>query len=216
MKKIIAFLMVFILLASFAGVALAQQSIAMAELKDTQGQVVGQATFTSEPSGAVKIQVNVAGLMTEAGDHGIHTHAVGQCTPDFKAAGGHFNPTNAQHGLNNPQGPHVGDLPNMQLTADGSGTYEATSDRVTLGSGANSLFDADGSALVIHAGPDDQVTDPSGNSGDRIACGVIVAAPATLPTTGGQFYPPVSLPVLGGLLLLTGLWLRWKISQPAR
>jgi Cu/Zn superoxide dismutase len=161
--------------------------------------------------GGVKVTATVTGLAGNAGEHGIHIHAVGQCTPDFSAAGGHFNPTNAQHGLNNPAGPHGGDGPNLQL-ADGSATYEVVNDRVTLGSGPNSLFDADGSALVVHAGPDDQVTDPSGNSGDRIACGVIVAgpaaAPAELPQSGGVDYLPLILILLGCLLFSGGALLR--------
>ena len=109
--------------------------------------------------------------------HGLHIHTVGACTPDFAAVGGHFNPTTAQHGLDNPNGPHAGDLPNLEIDADGNGTYEATTTLVTLDQGDNSLFDSDGSALVIHAAPDDLVTDPSGNSGDRIACGVIEQQP---------------------------------------
>ena len=89
------------------------------------------------------------------------------------SAGGHFNPTNRQHGLRNPQGPHAGDLPNLTVDANGAGTFQATNALVTLGAGTSSLFDADGSALVIHADPDDEMTDPTGNSGGRIACGVI-------------------------------------------
>jgi Cu-Zn family superoxide dismutase len=106
--------------------------------------------------------------------HGIHFHAVGRCDPpDFMSAGDHFNPTNRQHGQRNPQGPHAGDLPNLTVEANGTATYQATNALVTLGPGANSLLDADGSALVIHADPDDDVTDPAGNSGGRIACAVI-------------------------------------------
>ena len=109
--------------------------------------------------------------------HGLHIHTVGACTPDFAAVGGHFNPTTAQHGLDNPSGPHAGDLPNLEIDADGNGTYEATTTLVTLAQGDNSLFDSDGSALVIHADPDDLITDPAGNSGDRIACGIIEQQP---------------------------------------
>ena len=109
--------------------------------------------------------------------HGLHIHTVGACTPDFAAVGGHFNPTTAQHGLDNPSGPHAGDLPNLEIDADGNGTYEATTTLVTLDQGDNSLFDSDGSALVIHADPDDLITDPAGNSGDRIACGIIEQQP---------------------------------------
>lgn len=146
---------------------------AVATLQDADGNEVGQATFTEEDSG-VAIQVELQGLTAaEAGEHGIHLHTVGACTPDFEAAGPHFNPTEAQHGMDNPGGPHAGDLPNIEIDADGNGTFDATTDLVTLSEGENSLLDADGSAIVVHAAPDDMITDPSGNSGDRIACGVI-------------------------------------------
>ena len=107
--------------------------------------------------------------------HGIHIHAVGRCDPpDFMSAGDHVNPTNRQHGLRNPQGPHAGDLPNLTVEAGGTGTFQAANVDLTLGAGANGLFDADGSALVVHADPDDEATEPTGNSGGRIACGVIM------------------------------------------
>jgi superoxide dismutase, Cu-Zn family len=210
-KTTLKLFFVFVLLMGLTGTALAQEpTTATAELKDAQGNGVGNATLTQE-SGGVKVTATLTGLAGNAGEHGIHIHAVGQCTPDFSAAGGHFNPTNAQHGLNNPAGPHAGDGPNLQL-ADGSATYEVVNDRVTLGSGPNSLLDADGSALVVHAGPDDQVTDPSGNSGDRIACGVIVAgpaaAPAELPQSGGVDYLPFIFVLLGCLLFSGGALLR--------
>ena len=124
----------------------------------------------------------------------MHIHAVGRCEgPAFATAGGHFNPTAAQHGLSNPLGPHAGDLPVLFVTADGSGTVATVTPLVSLADGVlNSLFDADGSALVIHAANDDHMTDPTGGSGDRIACGVIgrpaaaaaVASPTTMPAGG--------------------------------
>lgn len=144
---------------------------AQAQLQDASGQQVGTATLTESPSG-VQIAVQVNGL--PPGTHGIHVHQTGTCTPpDFASAGGHFNPTQAQHGLQNPQGPHAGDLPNLEVGQDGSGTAEFTADLIVLSAGAMSLMDSDGAAIVVHATADDQVTDPSGNSGDRIACGVI-------------------------------------------
>jgi Cu-Zn family superoxide dismutase len=94
--------------------------------------------------------------------------------PAFTSAGGHVNPGGRQHGLQNPRGPHAGDLPNIRIEADGSGRLESLNDRITLGAGPTSLFDGDGSALVIHAAADDLQTDPTGNSGGRLACGVIV------------------------------------------
>ncbi len=144
---------------------------ASAELRDPNGQVVGSATFAQE-AGGVRVSAQVRNL--PPGQHGIHVHVVGRCDPpDFMSAGGHFNPMNRQHGLRNPQGPHAGDLPNVTVDANGTATYQATNALVTLGPGGNSLLDADGSALVIHADPDDEASDPTGNSGGRIACGVI-------------------------------------------
>ncbi len=144
---------------------------AHATLMDTTGKTIGEATFTAGASG-VTINVAVAGL--SEGSHGIHIHSVGVCEPPaFASAGGHFNPTGKHHGLENPDGPHAGDLPNFTVTAGDTAHYTATDDRVTLDSGPNGLFDADGSALVIHAGPDDNTSDPAGNSGVKVACGVI-------------------------------------------
>lgn len=147
---------------------------ATAELVDVDGVIVGVATFEVVPEG-VLVAVNVDGLEGSEGEHGIHIHQTGSCTPDFSAAGGHFNPSGAQHGLDNPEGAHSGDMPNLQLNADGTATYESINEQISLGSDDLSLFDDDGSAIIIHAGPDDQVTDPTGNSGDRIACGIITA-----------------------------------------
>jgi Cu-Zn family superoxide dismutase len=164
--------------AATAGCAALQGSApgATAVLRNAQGAVVAQATFTQTPAG-VRLVVDARGL--PPGDKGIHIHEVGRCEPPaFTSAGGHFNPGRRQHGLENPAGPHAGDLPNLHIDAQGTGRLETTTDRVTLGSGPTSLFDADGSALVIHAAPDDHRTDPAGNSGARIACGVITRAAA--------------------------------------
>ncbi|HXG15918.1 MAG TPA: superoxide dismutase family protein [Calidithermus sp.] len=144
---------------------------ATAELRNAQGQPVGTATLT-DVGGGVRVIVEARNL--PPGDKGVHIHEVGRCEPPFTTAGGHFNPGKRQHGLQNPAGPHAGDLPNITIGADGTGRLETVTDRVTLGGGATSLFDADGSAIVIHAAPDDHRTDPAGNSGARIACGVIV------------------------------------------
>ncbi|MBI4246981.1 MAG: superoxide dismutase family protein, partial [Candidatus Rokubacteria bacterium] len=145
---------------------------ATAELKNAQGQIVGTATLTEVASG-VRIVVEARGL--PAGEKGVHLHAVGKCDPPaFTSAGGHFNPEGKKHGLQSPDGPHAGDLPNLAIAANGSGRLETTNTRASLGGGASSLFDADGSAVVIHAAADDMRTDPTGNSGGRIACGVIV------------------------------------------
>lgn len=141
-------------------------------LVDAQGRNVGSAVFSRAENG-VRVNVNVVGL--PAGVHGIHIHEVGECSPpDFTTAGGHLNPAARQHGLENPAGPHAGDLPNLTVAADGRGDAEFVTDRVSLTPGAqNSLFRPGGTSLVVHAAADDQRTSPSGNSGARIACGVI-------------------------------------------
>jgi Cu-Zn family superoxide dismutase len=144
-------------------------------LKNTSGQSVGTARFT-QAGNVVRILVEAKGL--PPGPHGVHVHAVGKCDPpDFNSAGPHFNPTNKQHGALNPQGSHAGDLPNLTVAPDGTGRMETTTEQLSLGSGASSVWDADGSALVVHANADDFKTDPTGNSGARIACGVLVKAP---------------------------------------
>ena len=122
-----------------------------------------------QTAGGVTFRIDAAGL--PHGVHGIHVHSVGRCDPpEFTSAGGHWNPAGRKHGMNNPAGPHAGDLPNVEVAANG--VLGAT---ITL-AGANmaGLLDADGAALVLHAGPDDYATDPSGNSGARIACAVIL------------------------------------------
>jgi superoxide dismutase, Cu-Zn family len=152
----------------------ASPALATAVLMDAEGQVIGSAKFVEDSTGTVHVNVHVEGL--EPGLHGIHIHAIGTCTPpDFISAGSHYNPFGKEHGLENPDGPHAGDLPNLMVNEAGVGHLNTTTDLVTLSSGPTTLFDADGSALVIHANPDDQVTDPTGNSGARIACGVIEA-----------------------------------------
>ena len=149
--------------------------IASAMLKDPNGRDVGFARFTEDPGGLVHVNVQVNGL--SPGRHGIHIHETGNCTgPAFAAAGEHYNPIGKHHGLNNTGGPHAGDLPNLVVGGDGTGRMIAATDRVTLSPGPTTLLGKNGTSLVIHADPDDQMSDPSGNSGKRIACGVIRAA----------------------------------------
>ncbi len=138
-------------------------------LINTEGKQIGEAHFT-DADGILTISLRAEGL--EPGIHGIHLHEKAVCTsPDFKSAGGHFNPTDQQHGFDNPKGYHLGDLPNLDVDDEGKVAVKVTMHNLTLQPAKpNSLMDGDGSALVIHADPDDYKTDPSGNSGDRIAC----------------------------------------------
>jgi Cu-Zn family superoxide dismutase len=152
----------------------ASQAWALASLRDGSNEVVGLATLTEE-NGGVRVLVEAA---LPPGKHGIHLHEVGTCDPAaFTTAGGHHNPLGRAHGLEAPGGAHAGDLPNLDAGPGGPVRYEVVTDRVTLRDGPVSLFDADGSALVIHAAEDDQRTDPAGNVGPRLVCGVVRRAP---------------------------------------
>lgn len=142
-------------------------------VRDANGRELGQLTV-SESGGGINLIGTLRGL--PPGQHAIHLHMVGQCTPPFETAGGHWNPTNMQHGFDNPQGPHHGDMRNIEVAADSSANVNVTTPGGMLRGDANMLLDADGASIIVHAGPDDYRTDPSGNSGARIACGQIVAA----------------------------------------
>lgn len=144
---------------------------AHADIVNGQGQKIGTAQI--RPSGTgVRIDLNVSQL--QPGTHGVHIHSVGKCEgPGFTSAGSHFNPVSKKHGKDNPEGSHAGDLLNLEVKADGIGNASLLDPDVTLGEGPNSLFQEGGTALVIHANADDYKTDPAGNSGARIACGVI-------------------------------------------
>lgn len=139
-------------------------------LRNAKGDNVGVAKLTDTPHG-VLIEADFAGM--SEGTHAFHIHEVGKCEPPFASAGGHFNPGSKQHGFENPEGYHVGDLPNVVIPSSGSAKVRAFVPQVRLDSGPAKLFDADGSALVVHAGTDDYKSDPSGGAGDRIACGVV-------------------------------------------
>lgn len=140
--------------------------IAMAPLSTAAGVAAGRAT-AREVTGGLRVTIDAVGM--PPGTHGAHIHTTGVCAaPDFMTAGGHWNPTGASHGSMNPAGPHEGDLPNIVIGADGRGTIGIT----IPGGSIDGLLDADGGALIVHAAADDLMTDPSGNSGARIACGV--------------------------------------------
>jgi superoxide dismutase, Cu-Zn family len=143
---------------------------ATAQFIDRAGRTVGEVTLEEGPEG-VLIRGEITGL--RPGAHGFHLHAVGRCEPPFETAAAHFNPGGRQHGFLNPAGAHAGDLPNLHADEDGTAQIEALAPKVTLRGTMNALLDDDGTALLVHASADDHRTDPSGQSGDRIACAVI-------------------------------------------
>src|SRR5690554_5184931 len=209
MKRILSCTVVLLL---WAGAALAQE--ATAELHDADGNVVGNATFTGEDTG-VLITVELADFTAGAGSElAIHLHETGKCEPDFDAAGAHFNPAGAEHGLENPMGAHAGDMPNIVVDADGNASYEYLNEAVTLDDEeGTSIVAGDGTAIVIHAQPDDHVTDRAGNAGERIAWGVVAPSPepearSAAPTGDVNTFVPVHLPrtdeLVGSLQLPDG------------
>lgn len=169
---------------AFAGGAKAKPKTApvKVELADGTGKAVGTATLTASSKG-VSIKLDVHDLTP--GEHAIHVHATPKCDgPDFKSAGGHFNPDNKKHGMKAEGGAHAGDMPNFTVGKDGKSKATVVAPGVTLGDDAHSVFSGEGTALVIHAKADDMKTDPAGNAGDRIACGVI-AKPAAAAAGAG-------------------------------
>ena len=176
---------------------------ATAELQDNEGNPAGTAEFVESPQG-VEITANVTGGV-EPGVHGLHIHETGDLSSsDFESAGDHFNPTDAEHGFDNPNGPHAGDLENITIEENGTATYQTTNDRITLSEEPNSILDEDGSALVVHEMEDDYATndDPEtgpGMSGDRAVAGVVEAGGSEqpLPETGG--------PSLYGIMAVSAL-----------
>jgi superoxide dismutase, Cu-Zn family len=161
--------------AVFTGsVALAQESTsARANFVNSEGAHVGSATLRETSAGVL---VHVTLFDIPSGAHAFHIHTTGRCdAPGFATAGGHFAPGGSRHGFLNHAEPHAGDLPNVHVGGDGTASFELLASEVTLGAGAHSLLDADGAALVLHAEPDDYMTDPAGNAGGRIACAVVTA-----------------------------------------
>ena len=158
------------LLAAALSMSAGAAEMANTQLKDSSGKAVGDADLLQTPAG-VLIKLQIKGL--PPGEHAFHVHAVGKCEAPFESAGPHFNPGNHKHGIMSGEG-HAGDMPNLHVPQSGELSVEIVNSAISLEQGKpNSVFDNDGSSLVVHAKADDYKTDPAGNAGDRIACGIV-------------------------------------------
>lgn len=152
--------------------SLSAQGMTHVALKDAAGKDVGMAMISAAKDGGVSIDIDFKGL--PAGEHALHFHQTAKCeAPGFTTAAGHFNPAMKKHGMQNPDGPHAGDMANFTVKADGTAKATMVNKNVTMAAGANSIFTDGGTALMIHAAADDMKSDPAGNAGARIACGTV-------------------------------------------
>lgn len=159
-------------LAVIVGTAAVSAQMAHVDLKDAKGTSIGMAMISPAKGGGVSIDLDVHGL--PPGEHALHFHAVPKCEgPDFTSATGHFNPATKKHGMQNPEGPHAGDMSNFTVDAKGNAKTTIVNKNVTMGAEPNSIYASGGTALMIHAAADDMKSDPAGNAGARIACGTI-------------------------------------------
>lgn len=176
------------LLSTVAVLPSSAETLANAQLKDSSGKAIGDVDLMQTPAG-VLIKLQLKGVAP--GEHAFHVHAVGKCEAPFESAGPHFNPASHKHGMMSGEG-HAGDMPNLHVPQSGELSVELVNSAISLDKGKpNSVFDNDGSALVIHAKADDYKSDPAGNAGDRIACGVIQQSGATVGSS-----PPKNVPAI--------------------